>query len=266
MVRSKLLMCRPTHFGVRYVINPWMDLNDSPDPVKAQRQWENVVQALVSVGCEVNLVDAAEEQPDMVFAANSGWIYDHQAVVGRFRHQERQGETFLYTSWFLKNGYQLHTLPEGFCFEGEGDCMPYKDRLLMAHGFRTDREVHPLIGKLLHKEILSLELADPRFYHLDTCLLHLHWNDILLYFPQAFTPASQQAIQDLPSTQIAISEEDALSFACNAVAIGSHLVLNRCSLPLRHRLEALGIQVLTADTSEFLKAGGSVRCMVLHLN
>ena len=44
----------------------------------------------------------------------------------------------------------------------------------------------PALAKLLDVEVLPLKLADPRFYHLDTCFCPLA-NGYTLYFPAALS-------------------------------------------------------------------------------
>jgi N-dimethylarginine dimethylaminohydrolase len=258
-------MCRPTAFTVQYEINPWMSVKNAPDPRRALMQWEEVYKTFLDLGCEVEWMEGSAGLPDMVFTANAGLAFDGQAILGRFRHPERRGEEPHHERWFRDRGFTIHRLPEDLCFEGEGDFMVYKDRALMAHGFRTDPQAHPLVGKLVGREILSLKLVDPRFYHLDTCLLYVPRADLLLCYPGAFTPDSLAAIRRLPSDLIEVNEEDACLFVCNAVPVGNTLVMNRCTPGLGDRLEALGIHPHPVGTSEFLKAGGSVRCMVLNL-
>jgi N-dimethylarginine dimethylaminohydrolase len=136
----------------------------------------------------------------------------------------------------------------------------------MAHGFRTDPEAHTHVGEILQKEVISLELTDPRFYHLDTCFAYLPGPDVLFYYPGAFSKDSIRKIRQLPSRRIEITEEEACHFACNSVLAENTLLLHHSTDRLRKLLEELKIQPVTAGTSEFLKAGGSVRCMVLQLH
>ena len=65
-----------------------------------------------------------------------------------------------------------------------------------------------------------LKLVDQRFYHLDTCFCPLE-GGFAMYYPPAFDEASRAAIEKrVPAERrIAIGEEDALAFACNAVNI-----------------------------------------------
>jgi N-dimethylarginine dimethylaminohydrolase len=116
-------------------------------------------------------------------------------------------------------------------------------------------------------EVVSLRLVDPRFYHLDTCFCPLSNGD-MMYFPAAFDDESQRKIEARygRSKRITVSEEDALQFACNAVNVGRTILLNTVSKELCARLEARGFQTVQVELTEFLKAGGAAKCLVLRLS
>ena len=43
---EKILMCRPDYYGIKYEINPWMNVNIQADNNKAKIQWENLYSTL----------------------------------------------------------------------------------------------------------------------------------------------------------------------------------------------------------------------------
>jgi N-dimethylarginine dimethylaminohydrolase len=93
----RFLMCRPTHFGVLYAINPWMkpqewQPRETALAAQAERQWEGLRHALLARGAEIELVPAVEQLPDLVFTANAAVVLDRKALLARFRHPERQAE------------------------------------------------------------------------------------------------------------------------------------------------------------------------------
>jgi N-dimethylarginine dimethylaminohydrolase len=60
--------------------------------------------------------------------------------------------------------------------------------------------------------------------------------------------------------------QDALRFACNAINVGKTILLNEVSAQLTWRLEAHGFRVIQVPLTEFLKAGGAAKCLVLRLS
>lgn len=262
-------MCRPDFFTVDYVINPWMAGNRgrlSKD--RALRQWRRLRDALSSLA-EVVLIQPQKDLPDMVFTANAGVVSGNKAIASHFLPKERRGEEPHFKNWFRENGFELYDLPDDIGFEGAGDCL--LDRggpwLWTGYGFRTEIEAHPHIQKFFdQREVVSIKLTDSRFYHIDTCLCPLT-DGYLLYHPPAFDYDSRLAIEKrVPShKRIVVDTADAGDFACNAVNIDDHVFVNKASDPLKARLMRVGFKVKELRLSEFLKAGGSAKCLTLKL-
>ena len=268
-VRPAYLMCAPELYEVDYVINPWMAGNvhrSSRD--RALAQWRELHRELSRVA-HVELVAPVAGWPDMVFTANAGLIRGREAILSAFFHPERQGEEPHFRRWFEHAGYTVRELPRETPFEGEGDALFSEDgaHLFIGHGPRTSPASHRRVAELFPGvTVTSLHLVDPRFYHLDTCFAPLT-GGVLLFFPAAFDAASLARIEACypADRRIAVSEEDATRFACNAITVGNTVILNRVSVALRRELEARGYRVVQVALDEFLKAGGAAKCLVLRL-
>lgn len=263
----RILMCPPHHYDVDYVINPWMEGNihkSSRD--RATEQWEGLYKVLKEHAI-IDLVEPQPGWPDMVFTANAGLVLGQVAVVSRFFHKERQGEEPYFKEWFQKQGFTVYELPKDLPFEGAGDAL--LDRggnwLWAGYGFRSELDSHSYIAKWLDIEVVSLQLVDERFYHLDTCFCPLT-GGYLLYYPPAFDFYSNRIIEMRIPTEkrIAIQEADAVKFACNAVNIGHTVVMNQVSNDLKQRLAKVGFQVIETPLNEFIKAGGAAKCLTLR--
>ncbi|MBD1938083.1 TIGR00300 family protein [Microcoleus sp. FACHB-68] len=264
----RFLMCAPDHYDVDYVINPWMEGNihkSSRD--RAVEQWHKLYHVLKE-NALVDLVKPEKGWPDMVFTANAGLVLGKTVVLSRFLHKERQGEEPYFKEWFESQGYTVHELPKDLPFEGAGDALLDREgRWLWAgYGFRSELDAHPYLAKWLDIEVISLQLVDERFYHLDTCFCPLN-GGYLLYYPPAFDFYSNRIIEmRVPAEKrIAIAEADAVNFACNAVNIDSIVVMNKASEELKKRLSAVGFEVIETALTEFLKAGGAAKCLTLRV-
>ena len=263
--RISVLMCEPTAYALKYEINPWMRMENSPNIALAQRQWQELYRLLKEeVGLDVRLVAQAAECPDMVFTANAGLVRGPLALLANFRHPQRQLEEPYFKQWFETEGYAVMTPPVPDKFEGEGDALFVGDVLLAGYLKRSDIAAHRWMADLLGISVLSLELVDDRWYHLDTCLFPLT-HQCLVYYPGAFDSYAQKVITDRFET-IAVRYEEALRFACNAVVAKDHIVLPSGCPVLTETLTALGYTVHSAELSEFLKAGGAAKCLTLMLN
>lgn len=268
MTRTQILMCPPEHFEVDYVINPWMEGNvDAASPELARAQWRVLRDAIASVATVVEL-PPVKGLPDMVFTANAATVCGDRAVVSNFFHPQRQGESAHFAGWFRAQGFAVLELPQGMVFEGAGDSLIHRggDWIWAAYGQRTDLASHAMVSDWLGWELVSLRLVDPYFYHLDTCLCPLA-DGYLMYWPKAFDAAANCEIEHrVPAhKRIEVSDSDAAQFACNAVNVGEHVFMNRASNPLRGKLARAGFTVHEVDLSEFLKSGGSAKCLTLKL-
>jgi N-dimethylarginine dimethylaminohydrolase len=267
---SRFLMCPPHHFDVEYVINPWMQGQiKAADQELAARQWMRF-HSLLSHYADVELMPAVSGLPDLVFTANAALVYSQTAVLSSFRCPERQPEARYYADWLFTDGFQVKTLPPGALFEGAGDALfdrNTKAVLWFGHGYRSDVGALPSLQKLIDVEVQPLRLCDPRFYHLDTCFCPLE-GGFLLYYPAAFDQNANAAIESRVSAdrRLAVSEEDAIHFACNAVNIGKQVMLNYATRDLAVWLGARSFEVIRTPMSEFIKAGGATKCLSLRLN
>ncbi|MDO8661264.1 MAG: arginine deiminase-related protein, partial [Candidatus Woesearchaeota archaeon] len=108
------------------------------------------------------------------------------------------------------------------------------------------------------------ELTNPWFYHLDTAFALLNKNTVL-YYPDAFSQKTQQIIPELFSNAMPVSKADTSNFALNMVCINKTIFLNTCSQELQQILESLGYTVIKLGLTEFLKSGGSIKCLTLRI-
>src|SRR5271166_6896300 len=214
-------MTPPTFFAVEYAINPWMDVSTPVDVHVAQTQWEHLYQTYLRLGHSVDLIEPVPGLPDMVYAANGGFIANDVAVVARFRFAERAAESQAYGDWMSSIGYR--PLQTRHVNEGQGDLLLVGEMVLAAHGFRTDARAHAEIAAAVRMPVISLELVDPRFYHLDTALAVLD-DRTIAYYPPAFSAAAQKQLLALFPGAIVVGSSDAYVLGLNAVSDGLHVV------------------------------------------
>ena len=263
------LMCRPSFYEVSYVINPWMAGNvHASSRIKSNEQWELLRKAVSRIS-ELDLVEPKPGLPDMVFTANAGLERNGTIVLSSFFHKERQGEEQYFLQWFQEAGYDIVRLPREVPFEGEGDALFAADgtRLWAGYGQRTSQASHKYLSQTWNIAVTSLRLINPRFYHLDTCFAPLEDGSVM-YYPSALDRASLEQIEEYYSEEkrIVVNKADALCFACNVINVGNTLILNEISRELSDQLETRGFHVVQTPLSEFLKAGGAAKCLVMKLN
>ncbi len=260
----KLLLCPPDHYGIEYEINPWMDRRRGADSELARTQWAELYKCLESLGCAVELIPPQPKLPDMVFTANAGLVVGNRFIASNFRFPERRGEEEHFCKWFEAQGYEVVRLPEQLVFEGEGDALFCGDTLFCGYRFRSDIRSHQRLGELLKCLVVSIELVEDRFYHLDTCFCPLP-DGGAVWHPGAFDDYGKRAIRRHVKDLLEVAPEEAMHFACNAVVCGQDVVLPDGCPKLSAALAERGYRSHPLAMTEFLKAGGACKCLTLLL-
>lgn len=274
--RPFFLMTDPAAFEVSYRINPWMrpDAWGEGRLAEAQAASAALRSALVEAGGHVETVGAVHGLPDLVFPANAAVVLDGRVLLAAFRHRERQGEEPVFATAFnglLRRGVvgEIQRLPEGVFQEGAGDCIWDAGRKLfwVGYGPRSSRASVAVIERVFGQEVVALELASERFYHLDTCFCPLSGGEVL-YYPPAFTPDALAAIRArLPADRrIEASDEEAEAFCVNAVNLDERVIMARAPASLKAKLAARGYAVTEVDLDPFILSGGAAYCMTLRLD
>jgi len=256
------LMCPPTYFTVEYAINPWMDPTAPVDTELAMRQWETLKRTYEDLGHAVSTIEPLPGLPDMVFAANGATVVDGTVYGARFATLERAAEGPVYLDWFRLAGFRTHAA--AFTNEGEGDLLTMPDFILAGTGFRTDLAAHAEAQELFGRPVITLDLVDPRYYHLDTALFPLDAHNIA-YLPEAFSPGSQRVLKRMFPDAIIASPADGEVLGINAVSDGRHVVLNQEASDMILELKKHGYDPIPVDMSELRKAGGGPKCCTLEV-
>jgi N-dimethylarginine dimethylaminohydrolase len=258
-------MCPPDHFGIEYEINPWMNVRVGSDTERSRSQWEALVETLGELGAVVERMQPAAGLPDLVFTANAGLVYRNWFIRSRFRFPVRQGESAHFGAWAQDYGFDVVDLPDGYYFEGAGDALFCGETLFAGYRFRSDVRSHQWVGERLGLEVLPMELVDPRFYHLDTCFCPIApgW---AIYYPGAFDEYGRSVLRDRIPHLIEVVAEEAISFSCNAVVVGETVILNDGAPRLAGALAERGFAVRLLGFSEFIKSGGSAKCLTFRID
>jgi N-dimethylarginine dimethylaminohydrolase len=258
-------MCAPDYYGIEYEINPWMNRQVASDAVESHRQWRALHDTLDELGVAIERLEPVAGLPDLVFTANAGLVYEATFISSRFRHGVRQGETPHFERWARGHDFRVVALPEGLNFEGAGDALFCGETLFAGYRFRSDARSHQWVGETLGVEVLPLELVDPRFYHLDTCFCPLA-PGAAIYYPGAFDDYGRSVLESRIAQLVPVSAEEAVTFSCNAVVVGRTVIMNEETPKLARALREAGYSVRPLRLTEFIKAGGSAKCLTLRLD
>lgn len=269
--RRRYLMCRPDHFTVSYRINPWMQPTRPTDTAKAVAQWQVLYDTYIALGHEVEQIDPVPGLPDMVYTANGGFLIDGRALGVRFRVAERRGEERPFMDWFATHGFDVVEPVE--VQEGEGDFLLVGDTILAGTGFRSVGDSHREVARVFDREVISLRLVDPRFYHLDTAISVLDpvvgtggvEQANIAYLPSAFDEPSQRTLRERYPEAIEVSDADGAVFGLNSASDGYNVFISPRATGFESQLRERGYNPVSVDLSELLLGGGGIKCCTLEL-
>jgi N-dimethylarginine dimethylaminohydrolase len=265
MTGPRILMCPPDHYGIEYEINPWMNRSLGAVRELAYRQWQTLRDTLVTLGAAVEDLTPQPGLPDLVFTANAGLVFRDVFLSSRFKHEVRAKESPVFDAWFAARGFAVEHLPDGMFHEGAGDALFSGDVLFAGYRQRSDAAAHQWVGSRFGVRCLPLELVNPRFYHLDTCFCPLAPGEAI-YFPDAFDDYGRRVLASHVPRLIPVVEPEAHRFGCNAVVVGKTVVHNSRCPELAETLAVAGYRSVEVELDEFLKAGGSAKCLTLRLD
>lgn len=264
----RVLMCPPTEYRIAWEINPWMKKSHQPNRERAWRQWHRVFELYQKLALRIHLIQPVAGLSDFIFTANAGWGRKGTFILSNFRYTERRKEQPYFKTWLQQHGFRTLRLPKNIFFEGQGDLITTKEAYLLGWGIRSSLEAAQEIKKRLglQKQIVPLRLINPKFYHLDTCLMYIQPINTILYYPPAFHKKSLAQIQKLEVNTIEVTKKEAEAFICNGIYYRDSVILPVMSNRIEKRLRKLGLEVLFSDVSEFRKSGAGLRCLTLFLD
>lgn len=274
---KRFLMCAPRQFAVNYEINPWMHSNiGKVDGELAATQWATLLTQMRSIKNDIYVMqDQPAQLPDLVFTANAALTINNHALVSYFACEQRRPESVIYANILkeLNLSIDMSCVEQQVNFEGAGDALLHKksNTLVLAYGFRSEQKALHLVKDFLRKSsssttVLQVQLVNPNFYHLDTCFCPMD-NGYILYYPKAFSNDSLALLKEkFGSLLIAVSDEDAAQFSCNAVSVERFLFLNHASAKLMKELLDIGTIVVQSPLDQFMLSGGSAKCLTLELS
>ncbi len=229
---------------------PGMDIDNQVKTDLAAKQWRDLYTIYTEkLGFDVRLLEPVKNLPDMVFTANGGLVIGGRVALPHFRQPDRQPETKYFEQWFKEQGYSSMLEPK-YDFEGEGDALVFNNFILAGYPWRSDKPSHREIGQFYGLEVISLQLIDPRFYHLDTCLCVIDQQSVAIY-PEAFAASSLDSLKAIVPNLIEAELSDALAYGLNAMSDGQNIVIPKGANGLVAKYQLLGKKVYETDISEF---------------
>ena len=268
---SRYLMVEPEHFRVDYAINPFMRLDDQPEPQRTRAQWQAIVAAIEAAGGSVESLAQRADAPDMVYAMNLGLPVaaesGNRVVLSHMRYPERRMETGSAEAWFGDHGYTPTVVGrDGIGAHVEaGDAFAWRGDLVVGYGPRTEELALKHLATDLAVSVRGFRITHPAMYHMDLGFCPLDDTHAMVC-PAAYDEASADALLALVPEPLVLTEDEALTFCANSIVLGRTIVMPSCPDRVRAQLVAWGFDIVVVKVGQFLKGGGAIRCLTNPLD
>ncbi len=290
LINTTVVMSGVDYFDDAQPINPFMDKDTPIDLSVAAHEHDQIQAALESAGVSVHRVAPPQGSQDGVFTANWALVRGNIAVMARLPEARKAEEPYAAQILREQFGKEIVYIPDNYKFSGQGDSLPCGDYLFCGSGYRSDPEAQAFVAQTLGLTRIQLRAkpqldssgepminpysgwADSFYYDLDLAISILKAPDdnkkgLIAWCPDAFTPESQQVLQDFDGVdKIEVSEHEAMTaLACNLVSTGETVIMNDGAPEFTAAIEAHGLKTIRLSNPELAKGGGSVRCTTLTL-
>ncbi|HID43521.1 MAG TPA: hypothetical protein EYP30_07090 [Archaeoglobaceae archaeon] len=260
----KIVVCPPHHLEllpIDFISKSWLN-KGGIDKNLAYEQYKAFLDALESENIKLLEMEPSPAFRNQIFVRDTGFSVSDAVLVGRMRSQERLGEEELLLNFLEKLNVNVLKIEKGN-LEG-GDIVPFnRNSIIVGYGNRTDEEGIDEISKYLESFVYKFRLND-RYVHLDLCLNLIDENTLLV------SSEIRKSVYELDWIKkfdiIFTNENEENTLPANVLLLKKGKILaaeeNRIT---NKNLEKLGMDVVTVELSEILKAGGGPRCLTFPL-
>lgn len=287
-INTIILMSGAEYFANDAPINPYY-ADEAIDVASAIKEHAEIQQCLEKAGITVVKVTPPSTSQDGVYTANWALVRGKKAVLASLPNARKSEEDWAEAE-LTKLGIEVIRVPDGLRFSGQGDALPCGDLLFCGSSYRSDVRAQAFTAETLGFRRIQLQAVplldvdgrpvvnassgwlDSFYYDIDLALSVLRAPEngkkgLIAYCKEAFTPESQQILEELEEVEkILVSEKEAKeAFACNLVSTGETVVMSAHAPEFTSKLIAQGFEVITPHISELAKGGGYIRCTTLTL-
>ncbi|MFF8035480.1 MULTISPECIES: dimethylarginine dimethylaminohydrolase family protein [unclassified Streptomyces] len=263
----EVLLARP-HTGIASVTDPAAQLMRAPvDPGRMREQFAALTETYRAQGVRVHVFEPPPTAgPNIVFARDLFLATPQGAVLARCASAQRAGEERHAAAALAALGVPLlRIMTGGAVFEGADALWVDGRTVLVGRGLRTDRA-----GAATVREVLRDQGADTVEVPVGSGAQHLLGSVVFVDRGRAVVHTAALSAQaraelvrrDYELLELPPDDEVVRRRSMNLVTLGPGRVLMPAGCPVtRRRLEGAGLEVLTAEVGEYVKAAGALGCL-----
>jgi N-dimethylarginine dimethylaminohydrolase len=241
-----------------------------PDPVLLTRQHEDFCQLLTTLGCEVELAEAADGMVDATFVRDAGLVTGHGAVLFQMAKPARVGEPALLGASLAAAGVPITARLTGTARADGGDILWLDpDALLVGRSYRTNAEGVRQLREFLAAEGVSAKSVDMPHDRGPDHVLHLTSiispvaDDLAVVYTQLAPVPLMEELAARGVRVVAVPPQEYENMGCNVLAVRPGVVVMVAGNPrTQAALESAGCEVHVYDGSDIsVKGDGGPTCL-----
>ncbi|EDP61670.1 amidinotransferase [alpha proteobacterium BAL199] len=239
----------------------------APDIGQAGEQHDAMAEAYRSNAVAVHYVDpTGQPTPNQMFCADLFVMTPEGAILARPASTVRAGEERWVARRLADLGVPiLRTLTGNAVFEGADLMWLDPETVMVGLGLRTNEEAAAQIASTLEDvgiETLAVDMPYGTMHFMG--MLRIVDRDLAICWPRRTPFATVQALQERGYQIVWLPDESdgTLNRALNIVTLGPRKILMLAGYDSVQRVyEAAGIECVTVEGSELVKAAGAVGCL-----
>lgn len=249
---------------------------DDPDSVqmlapldigRAGEQHDAMAEAYRANGVAVDYVDpAGQPTPNQMFCADLFAMTPEGAILARPASTVRAGEERWVARRLADIGVPiLRTLTGNAVFEGADLMWLDPETAMVGLGLRTNEDAAAQIAAVLEEvgiETLAVDMPYGTMHFMG--MLRIVDRDLAICWPRRTPFAAVRALEERGHRIVWLPDEpdSVLNRALNVVTLGPRKILMLAGYPAVQKVyEAAGIECVTVDGSELVKAAGAIGCL-----
>ncbi|NUT37018.1 MAG: hypothetical protein HOV79_28510 [Hamadaea sp.] len=245
----------------------------APDPDLLLRQHEAFAQLLTDLGVQVDVLAAAQDQVDAVFAYDPAFVIGSGVVEFRSAKPARQREGGELAAAVAALGVPVvGKLAEGAVMDGGDVCWIARDLVVAGRGYRTNQAAHDQLRAWLAAEGQELVTVDLPHDRGPAHVLHLMsgispiTDDLAVVYPPIMPVPLLQLLAERGVATVEVTAAEYETLGCNILAVRPGVAVVFDGNPqVTADLRARGVEVHVAQASELAKGDGGPTCLTRPL-
>ncbi|MGN0505670.1 MAG: dimethylarginine dimethylaminohydrolase family protein [Lachnospiraceae bacterium] len=267
-VLKEVLVSRPSYLKpapINEIAKKWENTTMNIEKMEAEHRI--FTEAYARAGVTVEYLDADEERPNAVFARDFGGCVREGYILGNFKLPLRYKEHTDYEKRMEELGVPVIARVKEGLFEG-GDFAFLNERTIaIGMADRTnERGVEEIRSQLAEYGYQVIGVSLPaRYLHFDMCF-NLVDDHLAVAYEEGLPEEFRHFLKQSEIKVIPVPEQAIFEHGCNLQALGKHRVISLAkNKAVNEELAKNGMEVITLDITEILKAGGGPHCMTFPL-